>query len=172
MSWILPFLSLASLVAAQAPNTSTLESTLTGEVNQIDRRGRVITVVGDGNVFHALHVDQGVAGFDALKVGDRVTVRYTESVIVQVRPNAKLTPVQDTTEQARAEGQDVLEQLKTTVTIESIDSQGLFVTYRTHDNRRAIHSVRNKTLLEGIRPGDRVEITRTRARALSIRQQR
>ena len=89
-----------------------------------------------------------------------------------MRPNAKLSPVQDTTEQARAAGQDVLEQLKTTVTIESIDSQGLFVTYRTHDRRRAVHSVRDKKLLEGIRPGDRVEITVTRARALSIQPQR
>ena len=172
MYWILSLLSVAGLLAAQSPNTSLRESTLTGKVERIDRRSRVITVVGDGNVFQTIHVDQGVVGFDALKVGDRVTVRYTESVIVQVRPNAKLSPVQDTTEQARAAGQGVLGQLKTTVSIESIDSQGLFVTYRTHDNRRAIHSVRDKTLIEGIRPGDRVEVTLTRARALSIQPQR
>ena len=172
MYWILALLSLAGLAAAQPPNTSARESTLSGQVERIDRRSRVVTVVGDGNVFHTIHVDPGVTGFDALKVGDRVTVRYIESVIVQVRPDAKPTPVQDTTEQARTAEPDVLEQSKTTVTIERIDSQGLFVTYRTHDNRRVVHSVRDKTLIQGIRPGDRVEITLTRARALSIQPQR
>ena len=111
--------------------------------------------------------------FDTLKVGDVVTVRYTESVIVQVRPNAKPTPAQDTTQEARKAGDEtVLEQQKIIVTIDNIDSQRLFVTYRTHDNQRVVHAVRDKALLDGIRTGDRVEITLTRARAVSIEPRR
>ena len=67
---------------------------------------------------------------------------------------------------------NVVQQQKRIVTIEEIDSQGLFVTYRTHDNVRAIHTVQNKALLKGIRRGDRVEITLTQARAVSIERKR
>lgn len=157
---------------AQPPNAVTRESTTTAKVDRIERSSRVVTLRGDGNVLNSVYVDPKMA-FDSLKVGDVVTVRYTESVIVQVRPNAKPTPAQDTTQEARKAGNEtVLEQQKITVTIDNIDSQRLFVTYRTHDNQRVVHAVRDKALLDGIRTGDRVEITVTRARAVSIEPRR
>ena len=121
----------------------------------------------------SIYVDPKFKAFDDLKVGDVVTVRYTESVIVAVRPNAKLTPLQDTTEEARRAGGDtVVQQQKVVVTIENIDSQRLFVTYRTHDNQRGMRAVIDKALLEGLRVGDRVEVTLTTARAVSIERGR
>ena len=158
---------------AQPPNAVTRESTTTAKVDRIERSSRVVTLRGDGNVLHTVYVDPTITAFDTLKVGDVVTVRYTESVIVQVRPNAKPTPAQDTTQEARKAGDEtVLEQQKIIVTIDNIDSQRLFVTYRTHDNQRVVHAVRDKALLDGIRTGDRVEITVTRARAVSIEPRR
>ena len=74
---------------AQPPNTVTRESTTTAKVDRIERSSRVVTLRGDGNVLHTVYVDPTITAFDTLKVGDVVTVRYTESVIVQVRPNAK-----------------------------------------------------------------------------------
>ena len=94
---------------------------------------------------HNLYVDPSIKAFDDLKVGDVVTVRYTESVVVQVRPNAKLTELQDTTAAAQKAGDaNVVQQQKRIVTIEDIDSQGLFVTYRTHDNVRGVHRCRTR----------------------------
>jgi Cu/Ag efflux protein CusF len=178
MSRLSTFLLLALLspgpsAPVQSPNTVTRESTTTAKVDRIERSSRVVTLRSDDNVFQTLYVDPQVKGFDTLKVGDVVTVRYTESVIVQVRPNAKPTAAQDTTEEARKAGNEqVVEQQKVTVTIERIDSQRLFVTYRTHDNRQIVHAVRDKKLLDGVREGDRVEITVTRARAVSIEPRR
>src|ERR671910_227916 len=114
-----------------------------------------------------------VKTFDDLEVGDVVTVRYIESVVVQVRPNAKLTEVQDTTAVARKGGDaNIVQQQKRIVTFEDVDAQGLFVTYRTHDNQRGVHPVQNKELLKGLRRGDRIEITLTQARAVSIERKR
>ena len=166
-------ISLSSHVHAQAPNAVTRESTTTGTVDRIERSSRVVTFRGEGNVFQTVYVDPKVTAFDGLKVGDVVTIRSTESVIVQVRPGAKLAVARDTTEEARKAGDaHVVEQVKTIVTIDSIDSQGLFVTYRTQDDRKIMHAVIDKALLDGIRPGDRVEITLTRARAVSIERGR
>jgi hypothetical protein len=170
---ILSLVALGAVPQAQAPNAVTNESTTTAKVDRIEKSSRVLTLKGDGNAVHSVYVDPSIKAFDELRVGDLVTVRYTESVIVQLRPNAKLTELQDTTEQARKAGDpNVLQQLKRIVTIENIDSQGQLVTYRTQDNQRGVRQVQNKALLAGIKPGDRVEITLTHARALSIERAR
>ena len=159
----------ASQAWAQAPNVVTTESTVKATVDRIEHSIRVVTLRQDGNVLQSVYVDPKVAGFDDLKVGDVVTVRYVESVIVQVRPGAALSDVRNSTEEAKKAGDDqVFEQMKATVKIEEVDSQGLSVTYRTQDNRRIVRRVNDKRLLAGIRPGDRVEVTMTRQRALSI----
>ena len=46
------------------------------------------------------------------------------------------------------------------------------MTCRTQDNQRAVHPVQNNELLKGIRRGDRIEITLTLARAVSIEPKR
>ena len=163
----------AALAAAPPQREARYESTTTATVKRIERASRVLTLVGEGNVFHTIHVDPSITAFDDLQVGDEVTVRYTESVIVNLRPDARPSPRRDTTAEAvKAQGSDVIEQMTIVVTIESIDSQRLFVGYRTHDNMRGRYPVKNRELLDGIRSGDRVEITLTRARAVHIERKR
>jgi len=162
-----------ALASGQAPNVVTRESTVTATVDRIETFSRVVTFHSADNVLQSVYVDPKVKAFDDLKTGDVVTVRYVESVVVEVRPQARPTAVQDSTEEARKAGDDsVIQQLKMVVTIDDIDPQGLFVTYRTHDNRRVVRAVNDKKLLEGLRAGDRVEVTMTRARAVSIERGR
>jgi hypothetical protein len=107
--------------------------------------------------------------FDDLRVGDRVTVRYAESAVIRLRRDAKLREVRNTTDEARKTGNDhVIDQQTAVVRIENIDSQGQTVTYRTADNQKMMRIVQDKKLLEGLRPGDVVEVTLTRERALTI----
>ena len=157
----------------QEPTIVTKESTVKAKVDRIERSIRVVTLRGEGNVFQSIYVDPQVPGFDDLKIGDSVTVRYVESVIVQVRPGAALSDVRDSTEEAKKAGHDqVYQQMKTTVTIEEVDPERLTVTYRSKDNRKIMRTVTDKRLLAGIRPGDRVEVTMTRERAISIERGR
>ena len=162
---------------AQAPNVVTRETTTVATVDRIERASRVLTAHSrgqtDGKVMHTFYVDPSVKAFDDLEVGDVVTVRFTESVVVQVRPGAKPTALQDTTEAARKAGDaNVVQQQKRIVIVEDVDSQRLVVTYRTQDNQRGVHPVQNKELLKGLRRGDRIEITLTLARAVSIEPKR
>jgi Cu/Ag efflux protein CusF len=115
-------------------------------------------------------VDPSEKLFDELKTGDRVTVRYTDSVVVQVRPGAALSLPRDTTSDAKAANDQVVQQFKTVVTIDTIDPDGQYVIYRTEDGLKAVRAVTDKKLLQGIRKGDRVEITLTRERAVSIQR--
>jgi len=175
MSGVL-MLSLVLASPAQAPNTVTRETTTVATVDRIERSSRVLSAhsrgQGDGKVVHTFYVDPSIKAFDDLKVGDVVTVRFTESVVVQVRPDAKPTRLEDTTEAAQKAGNaDVLQQHKRIVIFEEVDSQGL-LTYRTEDNQRGVHPVQSKELLKGLRRGDRIEVTLTLARAVSIEPRR
>ncbi len=162
----------AAAEQTRPPSSSVRESTLTATITRIEP-GRVVTLKGDNNTQTTIAVPQEITAFDSLKVGDVVTVRYTESVIVAVlRPDARNTAPQDTTADAQKTDKDVIQQVKQIVTIEAIDSQGLFVNYRTEENVRKLHAVRDKSLLEGLKVGDKVEVTMTRARAVSIEPKR
>lgn len=156
-------------LGAQAPNVVTRESVVTAKVDRIERGTKVVTLRGDASQILSVYVDPTVMSIDELHVGDLVTVKYQESLVVQVRPNSELRAPHDTTAEAKAAGGlAVVEQQKTVVTIESIDSQGQFVTYRNADGLKAVRAVNDTRLLRGIHPGDRVEVTLTRERAISI----
>jgi hypothetical protein len=147
----------------------TTESTVTGTIERIEKGPRTLSLRAAGNQYMTVYVDPAVKEFDDLHAGDAVTVRYVESVIVQVRPNAALSAPRDTTEDARKAGHDqVLTQQKAVVTIEGIDSQGLVVTYRTAGGLRGARGVNDKRLLNGLHVGDRIEVTLRRERAVSI----
>jgi hypothetical protein len=159
----------AAVVLTQAPNVVTRESTTTATVEKVEKSMRVVTLRGDGNTILSVYADPSIKAFDALKAGDVVTVHYLESVVVQVRRDAKLADVRDSTDEAKETNSNVIHQLRAVVRIEEIDSQGLTVTYRTSDGRKMMHVVQDKKLLDGLHVGDRIEVTLTRERALSIK---
>ncbi len=165
-------LPVALAAQAQQPNTVVRESTVTATVDRIERSSRVATFKSDQNVYQSLYFPPDVKAFDTLAVGDVVTARYTESVIVAVRPGARLAPQKDTTERARQQDPTVTQQYTTVVTIEGIDGHDAFVTYRTDQNLRAVRAVQNKSLLKGLRVGDRDEITVTLSRVVSVEPRR
>jgi hypothetical protein len=117
-------------------------------------------------------VDPSVKTFDDLKAGDVITVRYAESVVVQVRPGAALSSARDVTAEAQKGNEQVLHQLKTVVKVEGIDPQGLSIEYRTQDGMKIMRRVADKRLLQGLHVGDRIEVTVTRERAVSVERVR
>jgi len=158
--------------AAQPPNVVTHETVTTAVVEQIDQSARTVTFRTKDNTTQSMVVDPGVKEFDRLKRGDRVTVRWVESAVVQVRRGAKLADLRDSTDEARKTDPTVVQQLTAIVTVEDVDPQGLFITYRTADGQKMTRPVPDKKLVEGLHHGDRVEVTLTRARAISIQPAR
>jgi hypothetical protein len=157
------------LAEAQAkPNVVTKESTITAIVDRIERPDRLLRLRLPDNLLQSVYVDPAVKVFDDLKVGDRITVRYTESVVVQVRRGAQLSETRDVTAEAQKTNDQVVQQLKAIVKIEGIDSQGLSIEYRTRDGQKVLHPVADKRLLQGLRVGDQIEVTLTREHAIKI----
>jgi hypothetical protein len=164
-------LAQAGPASAQTPNVVTRETTFTATVHRVERSSRVVTFKGDSGTLQDVYVDPSVTIFNDLQAGDIVTVRLIDSVIVQVRPDAKPSGLHDTTDEAKKAGGDkVVAQSKVVVTIEGIDAANMVVKYRTEYNQQFTRVVSDKRLLEGLRPGDRVEVTLTRERAIDIKR--
>ena len=170
---VITLMSHAVQAQAPTPNVVTTESTITATVDRIERSSRVLTLRSAGNVVRAVYVDPSVKAFDDLKAGDVITLRHAESVVVHVRPGAALSDARDVTAEAQKAGDgQVIQQLRAVVTVEAIDPQGLSMAYRTKDGLKILRRVTDKRLLEGLHVGDRIEVTLTRERAVSIERVR
>jgi hypothetical protein len=167
----------AAPARAQEPKTSVREFVaLSGTVDRIDRSSRILTLKV-GAIAQSVYVPADFKLFDELKIGDQVTARVRESVIVAARPGAKPKIVTDTTAAAaktRGDNPDsqLLQQVTAVVTIETVDRQTQLVTYKTADNRRVLRTAQDPRLLDDLKPGDVVEVTMTRERVVELQRQR
>jgi len=167
----------ASGVPAQQPVTSARDvAVVAGKVERLDPFARTVTLRTPEGLQHTVYAGKELKAFDQLRSGDTVTVRISESVVVAVRPNTKMTALEDSTAAAKkspdAARADVLQQLKAVVRVESVDTATQIITYKTADNRNVMRQVSDPRLLEGLKRGDTIEITYTRERAIEITKNR
>ena len=162
--------------AAQEPKTSVREFvTLAGTVDRIDRTSRTLTLNVDNSFKQSLYVPAEFKIFDELKPGDRIVARIRESIVVSTRPGLKPRLATDTTAEAAKKPRDpsdpqLTQQITIVVTIENVDRTTQWITYKTADNRRAVRSVADPRLLDGLKPGDVVEVTLTRERVIELQR--
>jgi hypothetical protein len=162
---------------SQEPKSAVREFvTVSGTVERADRFTRTLTVRTSPNTTQVVTVAPEVKLFDELQTGDRITVRLSESVVVAVRPGAKPGLPVDTTSSATSRDPsgrgEVLQQVKAAVTVERVDRSQNVVVYKTGDNQRVTRAVANPRLLDGLKPGDVVEITYTREQAVDLQRAR
>jgi hypothetical protein len=166
---------LALLVTLQPAGVTQQVFEVMGQVDRIDRSGRTISITSAGVVSAPIYAGPDLAIFDQLSSGDLVTVRYYDSVVVEVTPRERMKPLEDTTRAAQEAvtrpDAGILQQTRLVVTIDAVDVEKATVTYHGFDNRRVFRVVRDRRLLEGVKPGDVVTITYTRAQAVAITKQ-
>ena len=163
-----------AVIKAQQAVTKGAEVSETVTIEAIDYKSRLVTLKDSAGTSDTVYVGPEVKRFNELKVGDKVTFRYYESVVYQIRkPGDKSgKPPSGTADIVRSEGArpgaTVSQQLNATVTVDAIDMAVPSVTVRADDGRKMSFRVENKKNLEGVKVGDRVEITYTQALAISV----
>lgn len=150
---------------AQEPKVSVREFvSLAGTVDRIDRGSRTLTVKVDDRFTQSLYVPPEFKVFDELNTGDRVVAKVRESVVVSARPGLK-PRLPSTTSAASTQ-----QQTTAVVTIEVIDRTTNWITYKTADNRRIVRAVGDPKLLDGLKPGDLIEVTLTRETVIELQR--
>ena len=101
-TWSLAALLWTGAVLAQDPKVATRDvAVVTGRVERLDPFARSVTLRTSEGLQHTVYAGKELKAFDALRSGDTITVRISESVVVSVRPNAKMTVLEDSTAAAK-----------------------------------------------------------------------
>jgi hypothetical protein len=158
----------AGVSAQPAPVTKSSSVTATATIQAIDSTARAITLRDEKGQEDTYSVGPEVKRFNELKVGDKVKMTYYESMVFQLlKPGEKVNPASIDAAVTRAKSAlpagTVSVQEKMTVTVKAIDPAVPSVTVTTPDGRTVTRKIDNKKNIEGLKVGDQVEITYTRA---------
>jgi Cu/Ag efflux protein CusF len=167
-------LALSGPTAASAQTVAKGDSiTATFTIQAIDATARKITLRSEQGEEDTFSVTPEMTRFNELKVGDKVKATYYESMVFQLRkPGEKSIPA--TADAALSRAKSALPagtfgvQEKKTVTVKAVDSATPSITVVTEDGRVVTRKIEDKKNIEGVKPGDRIDITYTQALVMNI----
>jgi hypothetical protein len=144
---------------------------VTATVEAIEKSRREITVKKPDGNYDVLYVPSDIKRFDTVKIGDKVTARYYENMVLTVQaPGAKSV---DTASAAvtRAKEQPsgtAAHQQTITATITAIDAKAPSITFSGPRGWTYSTRVEDTKALAKVKVGDKVDITWTEALVLSL----
>ena len=175
---LITFLGLLCLAGASALHAQKTVSkantiTATATVEAVDYSARRVMLKNEKGETDTFTVDPAVKRFDSVKVGDKVKLTYYESLVFQlVKPGQKSSGASDEAALTRAKGAlpagSIATQEKRTVTVKAVDPAVPSITVTTDDGRTVSRKIEDKKNLEGVKPGDKIDITYTQALLTSI----
>ena len=142
----------------------------TATVTKIDQATRSITLRTQNGDEDTFTVGPEVKRFNELKVGDTIRATYYESLVFQLRkPGTAAAPVAAVAggRLKDAPGGALGAQMTTTVTVKAVDINAPSITVETPDGRTLTRRVADKKNLEGVKAGDRIDITYSQAVVVS-----
>lgn len=162
-----------SVHAAQKPLSSGDAVTATATIQAIDSGKRLVTLKYTDGTVDTVSAGPEVQRFNELKVGDVVTFRYYESAVVAVtKPGQASAPTTTDPTLTRGTGPrpggTISQQLKASVVVEAVDAKVPSITVRTASGNKLSYKVEDKKTIEGVKVGDRIEITYTQALMISV----
>jgi hypothetical protein len=166
--------TLASSLAAQRTLIGPSETaTATATIRRIDPVERFVSLRGDDGSEVGVFVPQEFGRFKELRVGDTVTVTYYESIVYQLRrPGAAKPPVSEeaaaTESQAALPGGTLSRQTTERVTVRAIDRQAPSISVIGRNGRTTSRHVERASDLDGVKPGDQIDITYTEAVLVTV----
>jgi hypothetical protein len=162
---------------ATGPKPSRFEEqkqTMTAIVTAVDPKTRMLTLKDvDGDTAVTFKADEEMRNLDQVKVGDRLTVEYYESVAIQVQPPGE--PVNDVraaldrSEPGEKPGGVMAQHTTMTATVEQLDKKKSLATLRGPEGNLRTITVRDKKNLQNVNVGDRVVVTYTEILTAAVR---
>src|SRR6516165_5328359 len=170
MKRVNPILTAAGLVLAlslpswaQTRTLPTQTTTLSGTVETIDLQKRMVNIKTPDGEFQTVDVPPGAKRFDELKVGDKVSITYNNTVSARLKPPGE-APVNTATGsttagQGERPGGTAAVERTMTATISAIDKNASSITFTGPNGWKYSRRVVDPTLLDKVKVGDLVDIT-------------
>jgi Cu/Ag efflux protein CusF len=163
---------LAAPALAQTKTLTGETITKTATVEAINYGTRELTIKGPDGKYVTFIASAEVKRFDALKVGDTITAKYYENLVIRVKlPGEK--DVDSATAGAAPSagakpGATVAEQRTITATITEIDPKVPSITFKGPNNWTYSSRVEDRKALAKVKVGDKVDLTWTQAVLIGI----
>jgi len=159
-------MSIPSVSAQQVRDAAADVITARARIIAIDKENRIVTLRGPRGNDTAVHADERVQRFNELKIGDIVTATYAQAVAVRVRkPGAAAPPKQSESvvRQPDNRGATITREQTVSVSIQEIDLTAPSVTAEGPQGRQYTFRVRDRSEIQDLKVGDKVDVTYTEA---------
>ena len=172
ISTVLSALLLAAGAFGQTKTLTGKTEVVTGTVEAIQADTRIITVKGPKGNYVDIEVPKESKKFANLKVGDKVTARYYENLILRLKAPGEKEP--NTAETALTPslgskpGGTFAKQRTITAVIDAIDPKVPSISFKGPNGWAYSSRVADKKALSKVKVGDRVEMTWTAALMVSM----
>jgi hypothetical protein len=168
-------LGLAGTGWAQKTVSHAVASKLTATIETIDSTNRLIALKTEDGQSETFQAGPEVKRFDELKVGDTVTFHYTESLVFDLRKPGEASKAAGAsaggaTGAGPKPNASFFQTQTATVTVEAVDPKLPSITVKGEDGNKITHKVKeeNRKALEGVKPGDRIDISYTETLAIDV----
>lgn len=145
-------------------------------VEAIEQSSRTLTVKNDKGLYETLQAGPNVERFSELKVGDKITVRYYENVVVRVKKPGEAAVDVDSAALTKGQGArpagTAAAQRTITVTITQMDAKKGTVTVKGPNGYNYSRKVDDKKALSKLKVGDQLDMTWTEAALISVDPQK
>jgi Cu/Ag efflux protein CusF len=142
--------------------------TTTATIRKIDAPNRFVVLRGDDGSDVGVFAPPEFTRFDELLVGDRVTITYYESTVYQLKRRHSRTPavseeVSAVESSSSLPGATFSHQTTERVTVKKVDREASLITVVGRDGLTISRHVQDPSRLEGVKKGDHIDITYTKA---------
>ena len=146
--------------------------TETGTIEAIEAASRTITIKKPDGTFVTTIAGPDIKRFPELKIGDTVSARYYENVIVRVKapgePDVVSSAKGTTGSEQVLPGGTKAKQLTITATITAIDQTTPSITFTGPNGWKYSSKVQDTAALAKVKVGDKVDIVWTEAVLVSV----
>jgi len=165
-------MSAARVGIAQSKTVKAEMRTETATVEAIEAGTRTLTLKKPDGTFVTTIAGPDVQRFSEIKIGDKVTARYYETIVLRMKPNSE--PGEDTTARATTGSGQALpggtssKQRTITAVITAIDMSVPSISFKGPNGWAYTSRVQDTEALSKVKVGDRVDIVWTEATLVSI----
>ena len=161
---------------AKPQDTVLNQVTLKGTVTAVDQTARTVTVRGSQGNIVTLDVPTSVTRLDQVKVGDTITVTYSDRIGVRLHPAGapevdRVLTTTTTTAPGAAPGASSARERETTVTVTAWDPSTRVVSFTTPTGvsyTRRLGDSLDPTVVAGLKVGQQVDVTRAEASSVTM----
>ena len=169
---VLGVLLMGSAAAAQVKTLPGESVSASARIEAIEKTSRTLTIKNDDGTYETLQVPEEIKRFSELKVGDKITARYYDNVVVRLKkPGEQAVDLEDAA-LTRGTGQKpsgtASSQRALTVSVVAIDQKVPSITVKGPNDWTYSRKVKDRKALAQVKVGDRLDITWTEAVLISV----